>query len=196
LLTENIFKDYSREIMLDMFCLLFLNKNRKLTINKNQEEFYMFLYEQKIISDELNNERLIDKFLSFFLWIGSYREIIFKLFEIILGLNKYFISDKNLTIVQYLKNIYNSIEFPKEEDIEKTIKKEKVNGIFYKISESICYMITDINGMNYKNIENLQLFCSELNEVVQALSHINSILDLSLTLHSFIFTQYHEEKNY
>ena len=180
LLTEDIFKDYSREIMLDMFSLLFLIKNTKITLNKNQEELYMFLYVQKIISDDINNGRLIDKFLSFFLWIGSYHEIIFKLFEIIFKLNKYFISDKNLTIVQYLKNIYNTIEFPKEENQEKTIEKEKVNGIFYKMSESICYMITDINRMNYKNIENLQLFCSELNEVVQALSHINSILVLSL----------------
>jgi len=187
LLTEDIFKDYSREIMLDMFCLLFLNKNTKITLNKNQEELYMFLYEQKIISDDINNERLIDKFLSFFLWIGSYHEIILKLFHIIFKLNKNFISDKNLTIVQYLKNIYNTIEFPKEENQEKTIEKEKVNGIFYKMSESICYMITDINRMNYKNIENLQLFCSELNEVVQVLSHINSILVLSLrTYYSII----------
>ena len=135
LLTENIFNDYSKEIIQDMFCLLFFNKISKIDINKNlnknQEEFLMFLYEQKIISEDISNMRILDKFLSFFLWIGSYRETIFKLFEIIIKLDKYFISDNDLTIVQYLKNIYNTIVFPSEKDKEKTIEKEKVNGIFY-----------------------------------------------------------------
>ena len=202
LLTENIFNDYSKEIIQDMFCLLFFNKISKIdinkNINKNQEEFLMFLYEQKIISEDINNMRILDKFLSFFLWIGSYRETIFKLFEIIIKLDKYFISDNDLTIVQYLKNIYNTIVFPSEKDKEKTIEKEKVNGIFYKISESICYIITDINRMDYKSIEDLELLCSVLNEVTQVFSQFNSTLSLSLrTYYSIIsivkFIEYYKK---
>ena len=204
LLTENIFNDYSKEIIQDMFCLLFFNKISKINNNENknqnktQEEFLMFLYDQKIISEDLSNMRLLDKFLSFFLWIGSYHEIIFKLFEIIIKLDKYFISDNNLTIVNYLKNIYKAIVFPNEKDKEKTIEKEKVNGIFYKISESICYMIIDINIMKYKSIEDLELLCLELNEFAQIFSQFNSTLSLSLrTYYSIIsivkFIEYYKK---
>ena len=168
LLTDSIFNDYSKEILQDMFYLLFYGKDKDSIINKKQEDFLLFLYEKR----RNLNDSLKDNFLSFFLWIGSNKETISKILEIIIKFDKYFITDtNNQSFLECLKDIYNTIPFPGDKD------KEKVNGIFYKISESICYMITNVKNVN---IHDLKLFCSDLNEVYQIFSQFNSILSLTL----------------
>ena len=103
-----------------------------------------------------------------------------------------FIKDNNQSLLENFKNIYDTIEFPGDKD------NEKVNGIFYKISESICLMITNENIINVNRIEDLKLFCSELNEAAQIFSQINASLSLTLrTYYSIIsivkFIEYYKK---
>ena len=184
LLDDNSFKIYSKEIMHDLFCLLFY-KDKNIILNKVQEDFLLFLYDKKS-----KNENLKDGFLYFFLWIGSYHEIIIKLLEIIAKFSKYFIEDenKNNNFLEHIKVAYDKIESSlfldkqekkdKDKDNQEEEMKEKVNGIFYRISEVICLVIT--NEINFKEIDNLELLFTDFNETAQAFSQLNIILSLSL----------------
>ena len=126
LLSEEIFNLYYIELIKDFMHLLFYNKENNSKISKKQEEFLLFLYQEKN-----KNDNLLDRFLYFFLWVICYQETIFKFLEIIDILDKYFISnngsknkDKNdiPELLQTLKSIYDSVEFPEEEDNEKKKK--------------------------------------------------------------------------
>ena len=199
LLSEDIFNHYNQKIIEDFIYLLFYNKEKNSKITKIQEGFVLFLYEEKN-----KNDNLSDRFLSFFLWAGCYQETIFKFLEIINTLNKYFFintkdkdkdKDKEKAnqpdLLKILKDIYDSVDFPEEEDNEKKKgnktestpnenRKEKVNGIFYRISESICQIIINPNYIDYTKIKNLELLCEDLNKITQIFSQFNITLSLSL----------------
>jgi len=184
LLSDNIFNDYYKEIIQDFFYLLFYNNEKNITINKKQEEFLLFLYSKKNSKDSI-----LDRFLYFFLWAGSYQETIFKFLEIIEILNKYFENNKKENnqpdILEHIISLYDSVKFPEEKNDEKNDKKEKsqkakVNEIFYKISESICEIIINGNIINYSSIDDLNKLCTDLNKVYQTFSQFNITLGLSL----------------
>jgi hypothetical protein len=75
-----------------------------------------------------------------------------------------------------IKEMYDSFNL-----IEDT-EKEKVNGIFYRISESICYIITNVNNIDFDKID-LKQFCSDINEVSQIINQFNSTLILGVKGH-------------
>ena len=194
LLSENIFNDYYQEIIKDFFYLLFYNKQNNSVINENQKQFLLFLYEEKNKSDNI-----LDSFYYFFLWAGSYQETIFKFLEIIdildksININIKSKENNQPIFLEYLKSIYDSVNFPEEKDDEKKnqkeIKKESnqkenrketVNGIFYRISESICEIITNTNNIDYSKIKNLKRLCINLNKISQIFSQFNITLSLGL----------------
>ena len=197
LLTDEIFSEYSQEILKDFLTFYFYDPNKKKSINKQQEEFLLFLYSKKNV-----NDNLLDRFLYFFLWIGSYHETIVKLLDIFNKLGKYFNSDEkeqeekkdedNLgltkkpslehakeSLLDSLKDNYDIFNLPPEKEKERETEKEKVNGIFYRVSESICHIITNIHNVDIKTI-NLKVFCTDLNEVAQIFTQFNSTLSLGL----------------
>ena len=85
----------------------------------------------------------------------------------------------NQTLLDALKENYDLFSIDNEKDKEKEIEKEKVNGIFYRISEAFCYVLTNINNIDLENLD-LKEFCIDLNEVVQAFIQFNSTLSLGL----------------
>ena len=185
LLSDNIFNDYYNEIIHDFFYLLFYNNEKNITINKRQEEFLLFLYNKKNPKDNI-----LDRFLYFFLWAGSYQETIFKLMEIFEILNKYFFISKKIEnnqpdILEHIISLYDSVKFSEENKNEKNEQKEKsqkakVNEIFYKISESISEIIIDVNIINYSSIDDLNELCTNLDNIYQIFSQFNITLGLSL----------------
>ena len=171
LLTDEIFAEYSQDIMKDFLNLYLYDVNTKTKINKKQEEFLLFIYSKK------TQDNLIDRFLYFFLWIGSYHETLLKLLVIFNKLDKYFINEKKHEKQSLLDSIiqtYDTFKFPKEEE-----DKEKVNGLFYRICESICHVIIEANNINFDEID-LNQFCTDLNEVAQILIQLNSTLYLGI----------------
>ena len=202
LLSDDFFNNYYQDIIKDFLYLFFYNKENNSIITKQQEEFLLFLYEERN-----KNDNLLDRFLYFFLWVGSYHETIFKLSEIINILYKYFKKDKKNELkkeeenkpelLEIIKTLYDIIKFPEEKSNEKKKKKEdkqkeknleiiqkerkeKVNGIFYKISESICEIITNVDNIDYTKIENLEILCTDLNKISQIFSQFNITLSLRL----------------
>ena len=181
LLTDEIFSEYSEDILKDFFNIYFYDKNSKTAINQKQEDFLLFLYSKKM------HDNLLDRFLYFFLWIGSYHETILKLLEIFNKLDKYFDTKENLSgsklehdkqsLLDCLIQVYDSFNFPKEEE-----EKEKVNGIFFRICESICHVITDVKNIDFEKI-NLKELCTDLNEIAQIFTQFNSTLFLGIKGH-------------
>ena len=186
LLTIDIFSEYFQDILNDFIIYTFYDKNTKTYLNKKQIEFIQFLYNKKN-----NNENILDRFLYFCLWIGCYYETISKFLDIFNKIDKYFNpideekeEDKNLThdkqsLLDVLKDNYDLFKITNEKDKEKEAEQEKVNGIFYRISESICYVISNIHNIDLDTID-LKLFCTELNEVAQMFIQFNSSLSLGL----------------
>ena len=185
LLTEDIFSEYFEDILKDFFVYTFYDINTKTSLTDKQEEFLHFIYSKKN-----PNDNVLDKFLYFCLWLGSYNETITKFLEIFNKLDKYFKPEKNLeesinlvhdsqTLLDSLKENYDSISMSNEKDKEKEADKEKVNGIFYRISESFCHVLTNINNIDLENID-LKQFCTDLNEVAQTFTQFNSTLSLGL----------------
>ena len=186
LLTIDIFSEYFQDILNDFIIYTFYDKNTKTYLNKKQIEFIQFLYNKKN-----NNENILDRFLYFCLWIGCYYETISKFLDIFNKIDKYFKpideekeEDKNLThdkqsLLDVLKDNYDLFKITNEKDKEKEAEQEKVNGIFYRISESICYVISNIHNIDLDTID-LKLFCTELNEVAQMFIQFNSSLSLGL----------------
>ena len=182
LLTEEIFSEYSNDILRDVFTFYFYDKNTKKTINENQKAFLFFIYSKKNEGDNL-----LDHFLYFFLWIGSYHDTIVKILEIFNKFDKYFKVDKldlNLdnklghskqSLLNSLKDVYDLFIYEDKE-------KSKINEIFYRISESFCHVIININNVDFKIID-LNSFCSDLNEVAQILTQFNSSLNLGIKGH-------------
>ncbi len=184
LLSDNFFNDYYNEIIQDFFYLLFYNDEKNITINQKQLEFLLFLYNKKNTKDNL-----LDTFLYFFLWAGSYQEKIFKLLEIIGLLSKFFVKkNKNNNqpdILEHIISLYDSTKFEEEKNDEKKeqkekSQKEKVNEIFYKISESICETVINVNIIDYSNIDDINKLCTNLNNIYQIFSEFNTTLSLSL----------------
>ena len=184
LLTEDIFSEYSQDILRDVFTFYFYDPNTKKTINEKQKDFLFFIYSKK-----LEGDNVLDNFLYFFLWIGSYRESVIKILDIFNKFDKYFkVEEKNLNIklghskqslLNSLKEEYDSFNYLQKKDklTQEDIEKIKINEIFYKISESFCHVITNINNVDF-NIIDLQTFCSDLNEAAQILTQFNSSLRL------------------
>ena len=175
LLEEMIFNKFHVEIKRDLIYLLFYNKNKKESISKIQEEFLLFLYELKV-KNIINNK---NKFLYFFLWAGSYKETIEKFLEIFNIINECF--DAGVYFLKELKKKYQLINFP-----FKDTNKEKVNEIFYKLSESISEIIIDETIFDYSNIKNLSELCTGLNNIYQIFSYINMIYNLQLKNQYFL----------
>ena len=175
LLEEMIFNEFHVEIKRDLICLLFYNKNKKESISKIQEEFLLFLYELKV-KNIINNK---NKFLYFFLWAGSYKETIEKFLEIFNIINECFDAGDNF--LEELKKKYQLIKFP-----FKDTNKEKVNEIFYKLSESISEIIIDETIFDYSNIKSLSKICTGLNNIYQIFSHINMIYNLQIKNQYFL----------
>ena len=109
--------------------------------------------------------------------------------EIFKILDKYFIVEKSnindhlghdrQTFLNSIKENYNLFVFPEDNNEMKKINKEKVNGIFYKLGETICFVITNINNIDINNID-LKKFSSDLNEVTQIFTQFNCNLKLKL----------------
>jgi hypothetical protein len=85
----------------------------------------------------------------------------------------------NQNLLDALKENYDLFSIGNEKDKEKEAEKEKVNGIFYRISETICHVLTNINNIDFDNID-LKQFCTDLNEVAQTFTQFNSTLSLGL----------------
>ena len=184
LLTEEVFQEYFPDILKDYFVYTFYDNTKKIFINENQEEFLQFLY-----SKMNDKDNILDRFLYFCLWIGCHYEIISKLLEIINKLNKFIKPEQNFedslhlihenqSILDSLKENYNLFSIF-DKDKEREAEKEKVNGIFYRISESFCHTLINIDNIDLENLD-LKQFCIELNEVAQTLIQFNSILYLGL----------------
>ena len=183
LLTEEIFSQYYQEILKDFFTFYFYDQNTKTSITQRQEEFLFFIF-----SKRNENDTILDRFLYFCLWVGSYHEIIAKMLEIFNKLDKYFKPQKSLADSTDLshdnQNLLDSIKenydlFNVSDEKEKENESKKVNGIFYCISESFCHVMTNINNINIDSID-LKSFCTEINEVAQILTQFNSTLNLEL----------------
>ena len=187
LLSDNIFSKYSSKILKDFFNLSFYDKNKKSSINENQEKFLEFLFSKR---NEGDNK--LDEFLYFYLWIDSYHEKIFKLLEIFGKLDKYFNTEEKSgkdeqkilghnkqSLLDSIKDSYNIFNLPSEKNKERESELEKVNGIFYRVSESICHIITNINNIDFIKID-LKQFCTDLNEIAQILTQFDSSLILGL----------------
>ena len=185
LLSDNIFSKYSSEILKDLFNLSFYDENKKASINENQEKFLEYLYLKRN-----EGENKLDEFLYFYLWIASYHEIIYKLLQIFEKLDKYFkieekeekeqkvLGHNKQSLLESIKDSYNLFEIT-EKDKERKSELEQVNGIFYRISESICHIVTNINNIDFIKID-LKQFCADLNEIAQILIQFDSTLILSL----------------
>ena len=179
LLTEEIFSVYFQDILNDYFINTFYDINTKTSLTERQEEFLQFLYSKKNV-----NDNILDRFLYFCLWVGCYSKTIAKLLEIYNKLEKFIKTGKNIeenenlihdnqTLLDALKENYDLFSIEKEEE------KEKVNGIFYRISEAFCYVLTNINNIDLENLD-LKKFCIDLNEVVQTFTQFNTYLSLGL----------------
>ena len=205
LLNNDIFSEYCEDIKKDFFTLFFYDLNKKTTINTKQEEFLLFLYSEK----NKNIDDLLDGFLYFFLWVGSYHDIFSKLLDIFDRLDKYFRpKEKSInntpqhekqSLLDALKENYKIFKMPSEKDKEREIEKEKVNGIFYRISEAFCHIISNVNNVDFDQI-NLRQFCVDINEVGQILFQFNSTLSLGLKGHFSLITiskiiEYSQKKN-
>ena len=184
LLTEELFSEYFQDILKDYLVYTFYDVNTKTSLTEKQEEFLQFLYSKKNEKDNI-----LDRFLYFCLWIGCYFETIVKLLEIFNKLDKYIkpeigIEDSinlihdNQSLLDSLKEDYNLFSIS-EKDKEREAEKEKVNGIFYRISEAFCHILTNINNIDFENLD-LKQFCTDLNEVAQTLTQFNSTLSLGL----------------
>ena len=180
LLNEDIFSQYYEDILKDFFIYYFYDPQTKKSITSKQEEFLLFLFSKKN-----ENDNILDRFLYFCLWIGSYHETTSKILEIFDKLDKYFkpqkslmdsnLSHDNQTLLDSLKENYDLFNISKEKENE--IKK--VNGIFYSISESFSHVMTNINNIDIDSLD-LKSFCSEINEIAQILTQFNSTLNLEL----------------
>ena len=191
LLNEDIFGIYSKEIIHDFFKIYFFKEKNEI-MNNRTEEFLYFLFKQKN-----KNDKSLNGVLDFMLWLGSYNEAIIKIIDIFKKIDNYFLTD-NYTLLSYLKDNYDSINF--FDGPNNTEEKEKVNLIFYKISEGICLIIINQNIMKYDKITNFQNLYTELNEIVNIFFQLNSTLNLSLrgqySILSLIkFIQYYLKKN-
>ena len=204
LLTEDINTEYLSDILKDLLTFYFYDKETKKSINENQLEFLLFLYSKKNESDNL-----LDNFLYFFLWMGSYHEKIVKILDIFNKLDKYFKTEvKNINVelehhkqslLNSIKKIYDTFNLQKEEEKLKQEEMEKVNGIFFRISESFCHVITNVNNIDF-NIIDLKLFCTDLNEISQILTQFNSTLNLKIKGHFILksiikIIEYSQKKN-
>ena len=180
LLTEELFSEYFQDILKDYLVHTFHDVNTKTSLTEKKEEFLHFLYSKKHEKDNI-----LDRFLYFCLWVGCYFETISKFLEIFDKLSKYFKPEKNIedsvnlihdnqSLLDSLKEDYNLFNIS-----EKEAEKEKVNDIFYRISESFCYILTNINNVDIENLD-LKQFCTDLNEVAQILTQFNSTLSLGL----------------
>ena len=185
LLNEDIFSEYFQDILKDYFVYNFYDINTKTSLTDKQEEFLQFIYSKKN-----PNDNILDRFLYFCLWIGSYFETITKFLEIFYKLDKYIKPEKsvedsinlghdNQNLLDSLKENYELFSIGNENDKEKEADKEKVNGIFYRISEAFCHVLTNINNIDVENLD-LKQFCTELNEVAQTFTQFNSTLSLGL----------------
>ena len=185
LLNEDIFSEYFQDILKDYFVYSFYDINTKTSLTDKQEEFLQFIYSKKN-----PNDNILDRFLYFCLWIGSYFETITKFLEIFYKLDKYIKPEKsvedsinlghdNQNLLDSLKENYELFSIGNENDKEKEADKEKVNGIFYRISEAFCHVLTNINNIDVENLD-LKQFCTELNEVAQTFTQFNSTLSLGL----------------
>ena len=185
LLNEDIFSEYFQDILKDYFVYSFYDINTKTSLTDKQEEFLQFIYSKKN-----PNDNILDRFLYFCLWIGSYYETITKFLEIFNKLDKYIkpeksvedsinLSHDNQNLLDSLKEHYELFSIGNERDKEKEADKEKVNGIFYRISEAFCHVLTNINNIDVENLD-LKQFCTELNEVAQTFTQFNSTLSLGL----------------
>ena len=185
LLNEDIFSEYFQDILKDYFVYSFYDINTKTSLTDKQEEFLQFIYSKKN-----PNDNILDRFLYFCLWIGSYYETITKFLEIFNKLDKYIKPEKsvedsinlghdNQNLLDSLKENYELFSIGNERDKEKEADKEKVNGIFYRISEAFCHVLTNINNIDLENLD-LKQFCTELNEVAQTFTQFNSTLSLGL----------------
>ena len=187
LLNDDIFSEYFQDILKDYFVYTFYNINTKTSLNKKQEEFLLFLYSKRNI-----NDNVLDRFLYFNLWIDSYFEAISKFLEIFNKLDKYIKQEKNpeenenmnllpdsQSLLDSLKENYDLFNLSGEKDKEKEAEKEKVNGIFYRVSEAICHVMTNINNIDFDSLD-LKQFCADLNEVAQTFTQFNSTLSLGL----------------
>ena len=185
LLNEDIFSEYFQDILKDYFVYSFYDINTKTSLTDKQEEFLQFIYSKKN-----PNDNILDRFLYFCLWIGSYFETITKFLEIFNKLDKYIkpeksvedsinLSHDNQNLLDSLKENYELFSIGNERDKEKEADKEKVNGIFYRISEAFCHVLTNINNIDLENLD-LKQFCTELNEVAQTFTQFNSTLSLGL----------------
>ena len=183
LLNEDVFSEYFEDILKDYFIYIFYDANTKTSLNEKQEEFLQFIYSKKIEGDTS-----LDRFFYFCLWIGSYYETILKILDIYTKLDKYFKPIKSIeeqlslfhdseTLLDTLKENYDIFSLSKEFGKENVVEKEKVNDIFYRISEVFCYVITNINNIDMENLD-LKKFCTELNEVSQKFIQLNTTLKL------------------
>ena len=204
LLTEDILSQYYKEILTDFFTYYFYDKNTNTSITQKQEEFLFFIFSKKN-----PNEEIKDKFIYFCLWIGSYHETICKFLEIFNKLDKYFKPQENLndsknlghynqTLLDSVKENYDFINEANEKDKENEI--DKVNGIFYNLSESFCHVMTNINNIDIDTLD-LKSFCADINEVAQTLTQFNSTLNLGLKgQYTFLsiskFIELSQKKNY
>ena len=204
LLTEDIFSQYNKEILIDFFTYYFYDQNTDISITQRQEEFLFFIFSKKNVNDEI-----IDRFIYFCLWVGSYHETIYKFIEIFKKLDKYFKPQENLkdsknlshynqTLLDSVKENYDFISEANEKDKESEI--DKVNGIFYNISESFCHVMTNINNIDIDSLD-LRSFCADINEVAQTLTQFNSTLNLGLKgQYTFLsiskFIEFSQKKKY
>ena len=185
LLKDDVLSMNFEKILKDFFMNSFYDIHNKTSITEKQEKFLRFLCFQR--STHINN---LDRFFDFCLWVECYHEILSKFLIIFSKVANYFISEQGLkknensnsiissqTLLDSLKENYNL--FKKINIFEDNIEKEKVNGIFYRISEAFCHTITNINNINFDNI-NLSQFCNDLNEIAQILTQLNASLFLYL----------------
>ena len=88
----------------------------------------------------------------------------------------------SVSLVDSIKDNYDTFNLYNEKDREKEAEKEKVNGIFYRISETFCYMLTNINIIDFDELD-LKKFYTEINENAQIFIQINTNLSLDLKGH-------------
>ena len=175
LLTDDIFSEYFQEILKDFFVFTFFDVHTKTSLTEQQEEFLRFLCFKKY-----TNDKNLDKFIYFCLWVENYHDTLSKFLTIFLKMEKYHknkeIKNSNRyrqTLLDSLKENYNL--FNEVSMFKSNIELEKVNGIFYRISEAFCHTITNINNINLNNLD-YRIFCTELHEIAQILTQLNATL--------------------
>ena len=184
LLKDDFFSSYFQEILKDFFMYNFSDINKKTSLTEQQEQFLRFLCFQKNTVSSNN----LDRFLDFCLWVGCYHETLLKLLVIYSKINNFFILEQtpkenknsillHQTLLDSLKENYMS--YDKINIYENNNEREKVNGVFYRISEAFCHTITNINNIDFDNL-NLSKFSIELNEIAQILTQLNASLFLYL----------------